>query len=361
MERLRINNKNEDKAIDKAVKVLNSGGLIIYPTETCYGVGVVASDSKAVLKLLNYKKRPEGKAISIAVNSLEMASKYVDINNIALKFYNEFLPGPITVISKSKHICVNSLESEFGNLGVRIPNYPLILKIITKLDKPITATSANSAGKKTPYTVDDVLENLNKVQVGLIDLIIDAGELPHNAPSTVIDTTKEDLKILRVGDFFIGNKLDERVIISDTGMQDLGSEIVNKYKSILDYKPMLILFNADLGAGKTQFVKGIGKALSIKEVINSPTYTIMKEYEYILRGQKAKLIHMDAWRLESIDEFIKLNISKYFKKGNIIAVEWAGMARDTIDKITGNIDIIKLFIEIEYLSFDKRRVCIYES
>lgn len=361
MERLKISQDNYEKVVEKAVTVLKEGGLIIYPTETCYGVGVVASNEEAVSKLLEYKKRPQGKAISIAVNSLLMAKKFVEVNKTAEKFYKEFLPGPITVISKSKHLLDKRLESESGTLGVRIPEFKLVLDLIAKTEKPITATSANSAGKKTPYTIEDVLNNLNKTQLTQIALILDAGELPHNPPSTVIDTTKEDLKILRVGDFLWGEKVDEIVVISDAGMLDLGDEIITKYKSVLETSPILILFNADLGAGKTQFVKGIGRSMGVKEIINSPTYTIMKEYPYKFRSFEGKLVHIDAWRLENISEFIDLNIKKYFKPGNIIAVEWAGMARDTLDKISENVEMLKLYIEIDYISFDQRRVVIYEE
>ncbi len=361
MERLKISKENYKTVIEKTVKVLKEGGLIIYPTETCYGVGVLATNSDAVLKLLDYKKRPQGKAISIAVNNIDMAREYVDINKTAEKFYKEFLPGPITVISKSKHLLDKRLESESGTLGVRIPEFQLALDIIAETKIPLTATSANSAGKKTPYTIEDVLNNLNKTQLSQINLILDAGELPHNPPSTVIDTTKEDLKILRVGDFLWGEKIDERIVISDAGMQDLGNEIINKFKSVLENRPILILFNADLGAGKTQFVKGIGRSVGVTEIINSPTYTIMKEYPYKFRSLEGKLVHIDAWRLESVAEFLDLNIKKYFKAGNIIAVEWAGMARDTLDKISENVEMLKLYIEIDYVSFDQRRVVIYEE
>ena len=91
MERLKISQDNYEKVVEKAVTVLKEGGLIIYPTETCYGVGVVASNEEAVSKLLEYKKRPQGKAISIAVNSLLMAKKFVEVNKTAEKFYKEFL------------------------------------------------------------------------------------------------------------------------------------------------------------------------------------------------------------------------------------------------------------------------------
>ena len=199
MKIVKLDDNSKEAIIRIAIEVLGSGGLIIFPTETSYGVGVDATNSNAVSRLLEYKRRPEGKAISVAVANLKLADKYVDINPAAEGIYKNFLPGPVTVISKSKKLLDARLESEQGSLGIRIPNYRLILDILEKFNKPITATSANSAGKKTPYSIDDIFNNLSKKQKSLIDLVIDAGELPHNPPSTVIDTTSEELTVYRKG------------------------------------------------------------------------------------------------------------------------------------------------------------------
>src|SRR3989344_8426246 len=103
MKRVLLTGKNTESVLEEATGVLNRGGLIIYPTETCYGVGVDATNPDAVKKLLSYKERPEGKAISVAVADEAMAREYVDVNETAQNLYENFLPGPITVISESKH------------------------------------------------------------------------------------------------------------------------------------------------------------------------------------------------------------------------------------------------------------------
>jgi len=94
----RINIKKNHNWRKLVIEILSHNGLIIYPTETCYGVGVDVTNSKAVEKLLSYKKRPEGKAISIAVSDKDMAERYVDLNEKALNLYQNFLPGPLTII-----------------------------------------------------------------------------------------------------------------------------------------------------------------------------------------------------------------------------------------------------------------------
>lgn len=354
-----IKNEYQD-AVSQAVKVLQNGGLVIYPTETCYGVAVDASNPQAVLKLLEYKRRPEGKAISIAVSDKEMAEKYVELNATAKSVYEKFLPGPVTVISKDKGLLASGLASEFSTLGVRIPDYEIAEAITKELGAPITATSANSSGRKTPYTIQDVLDNITLRQKELIDLILDAGELPHNPPSTVIDTTKEDLKILRHGDITMGTLITTETVNSAEAMQKQGEDLIRSYKNILAEKALLIMFNADLGAGKTQFIKGVAKELGIKDNVNSPTFVLMKEYDHNYNNLTGQLIHLDAWRLESLAEMDAFALPQYFKIGNVIAVEWAGIAKEYLESISDRNDVAKVYIEIEYKSLDERTLRIYE-
>ena len=95
-------NKEKEIAIEKAIKVLKNGGLIIYPTETCYGLGGDATNPEALKKIMKYKTLRGSKPVSIAVSDMKMAKKYVDINEMATNIYNNYLPGPITVISKKQ-------------------------------------------------------------------------------------------------------------------------------------------------------------------------------------------------------------------------------------------------------------------
>ena len=110
--------------IASAVKILQAGGLIIFPTETCYGAGVDATNPQAVNKLLAYKTRREGKPLSIAVTDKTMASKYVKLNTTAVNLYTKFLPGPLTIVSRARHQVATGIESETGTLAIRIPDYP---------------------------------------------------------------------------------------------------------------------------------------------------------------------------------------------------------------------------------------------
>lgn len=139
---------NDKNAVKSAVEVLASGGLVIYPTETIYGIGADALNPGAIVKLAKYKQRPLGKPYSIAVSDIKMAEKYVTLNESARNIYKEFLPGPVTVVSTGKHVVAQGVESETGTLGIRIPDYKLVIDIVKSFGKPITSTSANASYKK---------------------------------------------------------------------------------------------------------------------------------------------------------------------------------------------------------------------
>ncbi|MCG2692057.1 threonylcarbamoyl-AMP synthase [Microgenomates group bacterium] len=318
---LKISQKN---IISQAVKILKAGGLIIYPTETCYGAGVDATNPAAVNKILAYKTFRQGKPMSVAVTNPAMAAKYVKLNPTAKNLYQKFLPGPLTVISKSRHKVVKQVESSTGTLGIRIPDYPFVLKLITKFNRPITATSANVSYKKRPYAVKDILNNSYRKQQSLIDLIIDAGTLPKRPASTVVDTTFDDPLILRQGKLLQRSVLCNKITTkSPQETSQLAQTLMLKNWNNLQTRPLIFLLIGELGSGKTQFSKGIGKFLNIKANITSPTYTIAKEYEYNRHHIKAKFIHLDTWRLQNIKEFDQLNLFSYLKPKNILAIEWA--------------------------------------
>ena len=380
---------NDNEVIEKAISTLQSGGLIIFPTETAYGVGVDATNSEAVSKLLSYKKRPEGKAISIGCASKEMAEEYVVINQSAENIYKEFLPGPVTVISKSKGKVDKRLESEKGTLGIRIPDHKLILEIITKFGKPITTTSANSAGKKTPYSIDDVFDTLSQKQKDLIDLVIDGGELPKNLTSTVIDTTGTELQTFRQGVIDFNRSKKEPKVHNSKSVEEtiqLGEDLMKSKIDQLSTSPVIFLLRGKLGAGKTHFTKGIARALGITQNIKSPTYTYVSEYRFgtselvsqkvsesdFQEGNRSRetdfktrntkpgtLYHIDAWRIENKADLELLGFESWVKAGNVLVIEWP----EIIMNLLGSefFDNLKNVIEVEITGIgDSREIKIYK-
>jgi L-threonylcarbamoyladenylate synthase len=354
-------NNNKKEIIQKAIKVLNDAGVIIYPTETCYGIGVDATNENALKKLLTYKKFRGSKPISIAVSDKEMANKYVEINEMAENIYKNYLPGPITVVSMSKGILNPPVVSQQGTVGVRIPDYPFMLELLKAYGKPITATSANMSYRSAPYDIDKLLEQLPKKSLNMIDLIIDAGELPKNPPSTVLDTTLNTLSILREGKLKFeeaiikSQKLLTKVTNTPEETTDLGYEFSKKY--IDPKKPIVVALSGELGAGKTQFTKGIGKQLGVKEIVTSPTYTIINEYEY---GNSKTLAHMDTWRLMD-DELERSGLLEHLENKDIVVIEWADKFYQEISALCDNMNIPIYNIKFNYISLEKREITIYEG
>jgi L-threonylcarbamoyladenylate synthase len=338
--------KENVKALEESVKVLQKGGLVIYPTETTYGIGADATNPKAIIKLNTYKKRPLDKPYSIAVSDQKMAEKYVKLNQTAKNLYKQFLPGPVTIVSTGRHCVAAGVESETGTLGIRIPAYPLVIEIVKKLGKPITATSANASYQKRPYKTSDVLENISEKQKKLIDLIIDAGELPHHEPSTVIDTTLDDPVILRQGEIKLKTKI-EVVSRSSENTQNIAKELWQKYEHYLGKRPLIFALEGPMGTGKTIFVKGLAKAMGIKEKIVSPTFNLILEYQ--------NLTHIDVWRLSSEKELENLGFVKILEDKNLVmAIEWAERVAGLIKKYRES--AIVVWVKIKYGKKENERL-----
>lgn len=367
MKNLKYTTANRKKIIEETLRILKAGGLFVFPTETCYGLGGDATNTSAINRLFKYKSRREGKPLSIAVTDAKMASRYVEINEAGKNLYNNYLPGPITVVSKSKGRVASGVESEYGTLGIRIPDNSLVLEIIKRFGRPITATSANISYKPKPYSIKALLKDTPPAQLSLIDLIIDAGVLPRRASSTVVDTTLNSLNVIREGEISLNkNKSVRRPILSaetNSAQETVEFGGLNLLKNI-DVplkKPLVFFLDGELGSGKTQFVKGIATALKIKKNVKSPTFTILNEYAYRLGERKGLLIHIDTWRLENKKDLESIGIDKYLENGNVLAIEWAGKfsleLKNKIKKKSGK--IIK--ISFEYLNEHQRRIESYEQ
>ncbi|MFZ2200126.1 MAG: L-threonylcarbamoyladenylate synthase, partial [Microgenomates group bacterium] len=242
-------------AISLALAALSRGELVIYPTETCYGIAADTTNPGAVTKLLAYKG-DRHRQVAIAVDSRAMAKTYVELNGIAQNLYKEFLPGPITVISQSKHVCDERLESSQGGLGIRIPNYPFTQLLIKSFSKPITATSANTSGKKEPYSLEDWKKYTTQNKQEMVSIFLDAGRLADRPTSTVVDTTLNDPQILRQGALIIPALSPSFTTSSSEETQEVAHQIISKHLSLTRRFPLILALQGDLGVGKTQFVKG---------------------------------------------------------------------------------------------------------
>ena len=357
MKIINLKKEFEEKIIKDTLTVLKNGGLVIYPTETCYGIGADATNPKAVEKIFQYKGQWRGKPILIAVANKQMARKYVEINEIAENLYQNFLPGPVAVVSKSEGKVVPRIESTTHTLGIRIPDYPLVLTIIRAFGKPITSTSANTSGKKTPYSLEDILKYTSKKRLGLIDLFLDAGKLPLRPTSTVVDTTLNEPTVLRQGEIVIPD-IPGQTFVSNSEEQTklIAQEILEKYKNLLISKPLIFALQGELGSGKTQFAKGLGQALKITSNIPSPTFIFFREYPYKIASNQGIFYHLDTWRMEKGEEILDLGFKKMLGPTNIIAIEWLQKVKPILEEISQKTKVCLVWVTIEILSETKRRI-----
>ncbi|PIU37542.1 tRNA (adenosine(37)-N6)-threonylcarbamoyltransferase complex ATPase subunit type 1 TsaE, partial [Candidatus Roizmanbacteria bacterium CG07_land_8_20_14_0_80_34_15] len=251
----------------------------------------------------------------------------------------------------SKHNVNKLLESETGALGIRIPMYRYIKVLTNTYKKPITATSANLAGRSPHYSVESLLSELTGKQKELIDLVINAGTLPRNKPSTVVDLSKNDVRILRQGDIDFSNQSEKFSSKTVEETKNIAKKILNQNINNKN-KPLIFIIEGEMGAGKTIFVKGIGEQFGINNII-SPTYVIY--YEYEIKKSK-KMIHIDLYNIEDRQEFKHLGLEKYLFPGNILCFEWGEKVGEIINILKGKGQLV--YVKMKYVGEKKREITV---
>ena len=192
---IKIDPKNpEEKKLKIGAEAIEKDKLVIYPTETVYGIGANACSNEAVGKIFKAKSRPLENPISIAIDSMSMAYRVGKLTAREETLIQEFLPGPLTILVKKRPILSNLLTGGTDKVGIRIPDHPVALGLIRKVGRPITSTSANITGKETPEKARGCLDQLGES----IDLAFESGKIKSGTPSTVLDVT-EGVEIIRPG------------------------------------------------------------------------------------------------------------------------------------------------------------------
>ena len=176
--------------VETAKDVINQGGIVIYPTETAYGIGGDMRKRKVIDKVYNAKQRPREKGLTAIIDSLETAKKYSNLSQTEEKIIKKFMPGPLTLIAEKKDSVPENLNEDFA---FRISSG----KIAAELSEntPIIATSANISGRNTSYKVEDISKKLEDK----VDFILDAGELQKEPTSTIAEISDDNVNIHREG------------------------------------------------------------------------------------------------------------------------------------------------------------------
>ena len=198
MEVLALSKTNVRACAARAAEVLRAGGVIVYPTDTLYGLGADALSDAAVAKVYAIKGRDEGKPMHAIFANMVMVEEYAEVNDAALKLAAKFLPGALTLILGKKREVDSGIARGMDTIGVRIPHNEFCVELAKIFGKPYTATSANIAGEPPQRSVEKILEQLGPGAKG-VALIVDNGAMLQRQPTTVVDVTSGAPVILREG------------------------------------------------------------------------------------------------------------------------------------------------------------------
>ncbi|MCD6310365.1 MAG: threonylcarbamoyl-AMP synthase [Candidatus Eremiobacteraeota bacterium] len=187
--------KDKDK-IEEAARVLRDGGLVAFPTETVYGLGVNALLPSAVRRLFEVKGRPGGMPVALHLHSPHDVEKWVKhLPETAIRLMAQFLPGPLMLVLERSDEVPDLITGGTRKIGIRVVRHPVGAALLEKAGVPVAATSANLSGSLSPITVQHVWEELGD----RIELILESSESPMGIESTVIDLTANQARILRPG------------------------------------------------------------------------------------------------------------------------------------------------------------------
>ena len=184
----------QPRHIKRVAECLRQGGVIIYPTDTTYGIGCDIFNRKGVKKIFQIKQRDARKPFSFICSDLAEISNYAQVSNFAFKIMKRHLPGPFTFVLEATKIVPDSLSTKQKTVGVRIPGNSICQAIVKELGHPLVTTSANMSGEETPQ--DPVL--IDEKMGRMVDMVIDGG-IAISEASTVISLLNDEIEILRQG------------------------------------------------------------------------------------------------------------------------------------------------------------------
>ena len=185
------------------VEALNNHGVIAFPTETVMGLGVYFDDKIAFEKLNKVKGRPEKKPYTLMLAKKENIRDFAYLNDRDIAIIDRFMPGPITLLLRAKSGLPNWVDLNTGIIGIRVPDYSQTLDILKAAQKPLLVPSANKSGEKPANTFKEVQYIFDKE----IDYVVEA-DAGLQKPSTIVDLTGKDIKIIREGPITLDDIID---------------------------------------------------------------------------------------------------------------------------------------------------------
>ena len=189
-------NELNEEVLSKIADSINNGNVVIFPTETVYGIGANGFDEDAIRKLYEIKERPYNKPISLLVNSFSMIEEVAeDLSDTERAIIDKFFPGPLTLVVKKNKNIPDILTSGTDYVGVRMPKNKTALRIINAAKVPMATTSTNISGMEADIDFEKAYKDFNDK----VDYIIDGGVAQIGVASTVIQVVDDEIKVLREG------------------------------------------------------------------------------------------------------------------------------------------------------------------
>lgn len=197
----------EKDVLESTLEVLKKGGVIVYPTETCYGLGCDATNEEAVERIFKIKEREKNKPVLVIAENKEKFFEYVEWNETIEELTRAYWPGALTIVASLKerasHTLAKGVIGSGGTIAFRVTSHPFAARLAQKLGRPLVSTSANLSSYPNPYDIKYVTSMFEGGEV-VPDLIINAGDLPHQSPSTIVQVDAEgNKKVLRQGEIVI--------------------------------------------------------------------------------------------------------------------------------------------------------------
>ena len=273
---LKVDPENPDaEVLSEAARVIRDGGLVVFPTETVYGIGANAFDEKACRKIFIAKGRPQDNPLIVHISSLDMLERVVSkVPERAYRFIDKLWPGPLTLIMEKDPSVPGVVSASLPTVAVRMPSHPVAKLLIELSGCPIAAPSANLSGKPSPTSFDHVKDDM----MGRVDVIIDSGETPFGIESTIIDLTKDPPELLRPGPLTV-EQISE---ISEIRVHEgaLGTVSLDKppspgmkYRHYAPEKRLIL-------------VENIGKMKEVLSEFDDPIVICPKEHKYMYRNYR---------------------------------------------------------------------------
>lgn len=184
------------EALNLAATILRDGGIIVFPTETVYGIGAAATSCVGPHEIIDIKQRPAHKAIPWLVEEESALDTYgVDVPEYAHRLAQKYWPGPLSIVVKAASVVPREFRDERGTVALRCPKHDLVMELIRASGGAMIATSANTSGKPAPGSFAEIEERI----IAAADLTLDGGETEHGVASSVVDCTGDEPVVLREG------------------------------------------------------------------------------------------------------------------------------------------------------------------